>query len=80
MTPKERNTQDPQELSLEIDTDEAYETIVLTLKSENRKIVIGFDLQEAQMLSSMLNDAVTNLLLSRLGLAPLPPGHQHNQH
>lgn len=68
---------EPQDLELEIDTDENYEVITLSLKSENRTIVVGFNLHEAQLLSSMLNDAVTNLLLTKLGLAPLPPDIRH---
>lgn len=70
---------DPQNLELEIDTDEGYEFITLSMKSINpdRTIVVGFNVQEAQVLNSMLSDAIANLLLHKLGITPLPPETRH---
>jgi hypothetical protein len=61
-----------QVIEIEVDIDDTYEAIVLTLKVEKRTIVLSLTLQEAQVLSSMVNEAVSNALLASLGLEPSP--------
>lgn len=51
--------------------------ISLQLVSDDRDIIIGFDVQEAQLLSIMLGEAVTTMLLEKLELLPASMEHIH---
>ena len=66
-----------QEIEIEVDASEDHESVVLTFKVESRTLVLGLDLGEAQLLSTMLNDAVTGLLLQKMGLPPPIPETRH---
>ena len=71
------HTLNPDNVEIEIDTDEKLQAITLTLNLDDKQIMIGLHLPEAQQLSTMLHEAVTNLMLTQLGLPPLTPETRH---
>ena len=60
------------EVEIIIDTSEDHENIILTFIAEDKNISVGFSLGEAQLLSSYLSDALTNILLRKLNIEPSP--------
>ena len=64
-------------VDIEIDADEKGDHIVLTIKISGRTLILGLEIQEAQVLTSMLHEATTTLLLNKLGLPSKPPETRH---
>lgn len=50
------------DLEVEINADEKNNTITIKFESNEREIVVGFDIEEAQMLNLALSNAIANLL------------------
>jgi hypothetical protein len=69
--------EDNEELAVTIDTDDNYEIITISFVSQERNVSIGFGIQEAQLLSLMLGEAVTAALLNKMQLFPDPSDKIH---
>jgi hypothetical protein len=64
-------------LVIKLETSDDNETIILTFESEARKISLGLDLQEAQLLSLMLGEKVAAALLANMDIFPTPSEKIH---
>jgi len=64
-----------------IDTDDIYENIIVTviddINDPDQNVVMTLSLQEAQLLSIMLGEAVTTALLQKMQLFPDPSDKLH---
>lgn len=65
------------ELEIDIDLDDTGENIRLLMTDNKNEVIIHLSYTEAQLFHSKLGEAITNLLLSKMGLSPLPPETRH---
>jgi len=63
------------DIEIKIYTDN--DLIILQFISEDRDIIVGFNLQEAQLLSLMIAEEVTAALLKKMQLFPDSPENIH---
>jgi hypothetical protein len=64
-------------INISIDISENNEILILNFKTEDRCIKVGFNIQEAQLLSIMLGESVTSMLLNKMQLFPHPSENIH---
>jgi N-methylhydantoinase B/oxoprolinase/acetone carboxylase alpha subunit len=64
-------------LEISVDISQDDELITLNFKSTERHIAIGFNLQEAQLLSLVLAETVTAALIRKMKLFPDPSKSLH---
>ena len=65
------------DLNISIDISEDNEILILNFETEDRCIKVGFSIQEAQLLSIMLGESVTSMLLNKMQLFPHPSENIH---
>lgn len=68
------------DIIIDIELDEAEEIIKLRFKTSDRSIVIGFNIQEAQILSIMLHEKITEFIIKKMKLPDLFPPTPENIH